>query len=394
MPEVLPAGTPPAPSNNPDVARGAVSLAFAVGWRLAELYDQDELPSPRPPDPAAPPPPHLPGASEMSQYDRARVILGQAQAAVVALASVLGVELPSLDGVGAVLDRDGHHRDDVRREILSSFMSIRNRLAEVSPLASTSCGLGRMLADTARLPSSNHPEILLERFESYRLSNAYRWLDDLSTALPAESAAAVKASLATWAQWAAKCPRVNGKLAPGALDGVVIRRLREQGEMWRRLMAGEVVARTLLGPEDYVSAAERLMQRGRQIAAHFLAKWWLAVAAIVVGTGLAIWAALTYAPAGSTRTAAVLVSLAGALGVSWKTVGATLGKALSQAEASLWDSEIVVAIGHAATIQPTSGKGGIADDSSEGQAGPPKDTHALVADSSSASQRLQANGEV
>jgi hypothetical protein len=127
--------------------------------------------------------------------------------------------------------------------------------------------------------------------------------------------------------------------------------------MWRRLVAGEVVPKSLLGSDDYVAAGERLLGRSRQIAARFLRRWWFPAAVLLGSTGAAVWAAVTYAPAGSTRVAAVLVSLAGALGVSWKTVSATLGRALSQAESALWDSEVVTAIGEAATVHPTTGTG-------------------------------------
>lgn len=118
-------------------------------------------------------------------------------------------------------------------------------------------------------------------------------------------------------------------------------------------MAGEVAGKTLLRSDDYVAAGERLLRSGRKIAGRFIIRWWPGLLAIAVVTAAALWAAVTYAPAGSTRVAAVLVSAAGALGVSWKTVSATLGKALNQAEASLWDSEVIVAIGQAATIHPT-----------------------------------------
>jgi hypothetical protein len=210
-----------------------------------------------------------------------------------------------------------------------------------------------MLADTALLPRTGRPELLEERFDPYRLSNAYRWLDDLSTALPPNAAGAVKASLSAWEKWAQALPRTAGKLDPGCLDAAVVRKLHSQGEMWRRLMAGEVEGKALLKSDDYVAAGERLLQSGRRIAGRFLVRWWPGLLAIAVVTAVALWAAVTYAPAGSTRVAAVLVSAAGALGVSWKTVSATLGKALNQAEASLWDSEVIVAIGQAATIHPT-----------------------------------------
>lgn len=349
-----PAETPVSPAvGADDLPDTAVRDGFIFGWRMAELYDHEDLPAPRPAEPEAPVPPHLPGASEMSDYEKARMIIDQARAASRSLAATLGVELPTLDAVIATLDRPGHHADEVRREILTAYLETRDQVAGVAPLAATSCGLGRMLADTALLPRTGRPEVLAERFDSYRLSNAFRWLEDLSTALPRHAAGAVKASLSAWEGWVQSLPSTADKLDPGCINGVIVRKLRSQGEMWRRLMAGEVTGKTLLRSDDYVAAGERLLRSGRKIAGRFIIRWWPGVLAIAVVTATALWAAVTYAPAGSTRVAAVLVSAAGALGVSWKTVSATLGKALNQAEASLWDSEVIVAIGQAATIHPT-----------------------------------------
>jgi NAD/NADP transhydrogenase alpha subunit len=63
-----------------------------------------------------------------------------------------------------------------------------------------------------------------------------------------------------------------------------------------------------------------------------------------------MWAAITYAPAGTDRVSAALFSAAGFLGLSWAGVGATLGRALRQAESAMWKAEVVSAIGKAATI--------------------------------------------
>jgi hypothetical protein len=147
-----------------------VSASFIVGWRLAELYDRDELPPPRPVLSDAPLPAHLPGASEMSGHEQASVILEQARAALTALATAVGVELPGLDSVRAALDHPNHHRDDVRREVHAAYGDIQGRLAAVTPPAATACGLGRLLADTALLPRSGKPEIVLERFDPYARS--------------------------------------------------------------------------------------------------------------------------------------------------------------------------------------------------------------------------------
>lgn len=225
----------------------SISAAFVLGWRLAELYDRKELPPPPEYKSDAPVPAHLPGASEMSENEVAVVILEQASSALATLSSVLKVDVPSLGALRTVLDRPGHQRDDVRREILSAYLAVRDGLAGVSPLVGISCGLGRMLADTALLSRTSKPDILTECFDTYRLANAYRWLDDLSTAFPLQSSSAVKSSLAAWENWVAELPRKNEALDPSAVDVGVIRCLRSQGEMWSRLLAGEVLPESLLG---------------------------------------------------------------------------------------------------------------------------------------------------
>ena len=219
--------TPPAGVD--DTPDAAVRDGFIFGWRMAELYNRDDLPAPRQAEIQAPVPPHLPGASEMSDNEKARVIIDQARAASRSLAATLGVELSALDTVIATLDRPDHHADEVRREILAAYLETRDRVAGVAPLAATSCGLGRMLADTALMPRTGHPEVLAERFDSYRLSNAYRWLEDLSTALPRHAAGAVKASLSVWEGWAQSLPRTTDKLDPSSLDGAVVRKLYPTG---------------------------------------------------------------------------------------------------------------------------------------------------------------------
>jgi hypothetical protein len=69
-----------------------------------------------------------------------------------------------------------------------------------------------------------------------------------------------------------------------------------------------------------------------------------------------LWAALTYAPGGTSRVATVVVSAAGFLGISWLSVRATLGRALRQAESALWEAEVTAAITKAATIMPMNRK--------------------------------------
>jgi hypothetical protein len=168
--------------------------AFVLGWRLSELYNRDSLPPPSPEPKAEELPDHLPGASEMSDHDHATVLLRQAQAALAAAVTTVG-ELPALDDIQEVLDRAGHHRDDVRRQILSAFRSTQSALLCADPRMAMSYGLGRLLSDTALLPRTGQPQIFTERFDRYRLGCARRWLDDLTPSFNPRATTAVTASL-------------------------------------------------------------------------------------------------------------------------------------------------------------------------------------------------------
>jgi hypothetical protein len=320
--------------------RPAVTAAFVLGWLLTELFDRHQLP---PPDPVEPPPAddRLPAISDMTPYQSAMVLLRQAEAALAVLNEQPGIALPGLDAIGRVMNQPGHDTDHVRQEIRSAYLAIRNLLPGLAPLAGLGFDLGRLLADTVSQPTAT----LAERFADQHVTQACTWLGDLATAFPDRSAAVVGASVHAWATWAA-AP------AGGPACADTDRALRRQGQTWFRLLSGEQDATQLLKPSDYITAGEHLLQHGWQLARRFLWHWSPAIALFLAGTGAVIWAALTYAPAGASRVVTVLVSAGAAIGLSWRGVGATLGKALDRAEAELWASEVNAAAQRAATYVP------------------------------------------
>jgi hypothetical protein len=333
-------------------AQDTVCLAVGLGWLLAELYDSRRLPGPPPDDDERPLPPHLPGIGAMTPYEKACALAAHAGADLARLEASLGLGMPTAKSIQAVLDTPGHARDDVRRVVHDLYLDIRNRLAGTDPAAALAFGLGRMLADTTLLPESAEPQVLAERFERYRIANALAWLDDLDAKLPARSASAVRVSLRRWESWVAdRCDPV-GRIAPAMIDTVVIRALRQQGCVWRRLLTGQQAADQLLDGRAYVGAAASLLANGRRLAFHYVWKWSWAILAAAAAVGATVWAALTYTPSGTDRVVAVLVSAAGFLGLSWASVRATLGRAVRQAEHAMWDAEVVAAIGKAATVIP------------------------------------------
>jgi len=188
----------------------------------------------------------------------------------------------------------------------------------------------------------------LDQLEPHRLADAYGCLDDLHTSLPVNAADAVKGSLRQWEAWQA-----DSKSNGAAEDtGYAIAVLKHQGEIWRRILSGEIGAEDLLTAEHYRQAAARLIGRLRNLSVSFLKRWWYIAIILLFSVGLITWAIVAYAPSGPAAVAALIATGAGALGVSWKTVGATLGTVTSKAETPLWDAEVLQSIIVAVTITP------------------------------------------
>lgn len=335
-----------------DDGNDAVWLAVCLGWRLAELYDSKELPGP--PEQQRPGPllPHLPGLGEMTPHEKACALAARAGADVASLGAALKTQMPEAGTVLAALCVPDHGRDAVREVVLNLYLDIRKLLAEKDPAAALGFGLGRLLADTALLPAADDLEVLGERFDKYRLANAIAWLGDLDARLPAHAGGAVRASLREWERWVGVRRRPDGTVDPAMVGEADIRALRRQGELWRRLLTGEQAADKLLDGRAYAGAAASLLANSRRIAFHYLWKWSWAILLVTGSAAATIWAAVTYAPAGTDRVTTVLVSAAGFLGVSWVGARATLGSALRTAEDAIWEAEVIAAIGKAATITP------------------------------------------
>jgi hypothetical protein len=148
----------------------------------------------------------------------------------------------------------------------------------------------------------------------------------------------------------------QGTIDVSSVDAAVVRALRRQGDIWRRLLTGEQRPEELLDSQAYVGAAIGLLGAAWRVGRHYLLKWAWAVVLLVAVAGAAVWAPLFYAPAGTSRVAAVVVPAAGVLGISWLGVRATLGRALRQAEGALWQAEVTAAIAKvAATTRYSAG---------------------------------------
>jgi hypothetical protein len=134
-------------------------------------------------------------------------------------------------------------------------------------------------------------------------------------------------------------------------DGAVRTNLRSQGEQWRSLLTGEVKADDLLELRDYRQAFSIYV--GQVADIYRKSPWlWGAFLALFAATGVGIWAIVHFAPKGAAVVAGIIAAGAGALGISWKTIAATAGKAAALLERPLLADGLSEAVKIAAFIPP------------------------------------------
>jgi hypothetical protein len=164
-------------------AEDAIPIAICLGWRLAELYDSETIGNA---DRAVSPallPAHLPGLGEMTANEKACALAAHVSADLTSLANAVSVQMPETDTLRALID-GAHTTDGVRRAVLALYLDTRDRLAGSNVAAATGFGLGRMLADTVLLPTSDKPQLIVEQFENTGSSSALAGLTIWTAGFP------------------------------------------------------------------------------------------------------------------------------------------------------------------------------------------------------------------
>jgi hypothetical protein len=320
-----------------------VSVAFTLGWQMAELYQPAAWPS------SAPTPGQdLPGMSELSGAQHALVGLDHVDVALHRLDATIteyGLTAPTTTEARQALAGATPSNAAFRKEIFELHVSLLSTLTAAGFNVGTAYGLGRALADTTREPKDRAG--LEEQLGRDRVANIQAWLADLTSVLPTHSANTVKASLEEWRDWAAE-PQ-SSKTADVAK---IVRLLRRQGQRWRALLSGEKQATDLLELQDYVLAGSDMLKRLGSLTWRFLGRFVLLIlAAAAVFAGGVV---LIVADTSSAQVVAGIGAVLASLGATWKGVGGSLGKAAAHLERPLWEASLDDQITTALTLLPGS----------------------------------------
>jgi hypothetical protein len=171
-----------------------------------------------------------------------------------------------------------------------------------------------------------------------RHDTLHDWLSQLATALPPNGAHSVRDSLNMWGEALGRSE---------SLEALEHEHVITQGERWRSLLSGEKAGKDMLELIDYVGVGEGVVTEIRTLAVRALRGMWryflVVLALIALGVvGIVVWQH-------SAGSAVGIASILTALGLTWKGVGGTLGRAVARVEQPAWDAQVDRAIAYAIT---------------------------------------------
>jgi hypothetical protein len=385
-----------------DAAREGVIAALVLGWHVAELFHASIPGSTQRRQASSD---RLVGIGELDPLSRARLLLAQVQMDLQRAWQFddSSQPPPELDPLQSLLKAEVRQPRQLQTAVAELHRQLLVTLTAADFRLGKAYGLGRALAETILLPDARDPQSFQQVFARFRLANLLRWLADLKSAFPPHAAEAVRGSLQAWAAWSeaptlrlaldaqrpasaaeadgqplgtAAMPVPTARVPPPARAAFrsrwarhplqpqarpvdwaspadresVTRTLRRQGQLWRAILSGEKDGVDLLSTDDYLLAADRLFGHIRRLTFGLLRRFWIAtviVAAIFVGGLVKV---LTVRAASTVFAAALTV--AGAVGLSWKGAASGLGRVLAQVQRPLWERELDVAVANAVTVMP------------------------------------------
>ncbi len=318
----------------PDTASPLVSVSFALGWQIAELYRPTSRRRMTKLDG------DLPGLGSLGDEQRAAILVSQVKAGLTKLAPQIkqnGLAEVDLGPLEACL-KEGHA--ELQTAVEQAHENLLRTLTATDFRFGKAYGLGRALADTCRKPTDM--DVLKEELDAHRIANLHGWLDDLSGAFPAHAAHSVASSLQRWVDWAA------GK-RDTEIDKDALAALRRQGELWRALLSAEKSGTGMLETDNYLDAARELAHQMHLVLGGLIRRlpWLAGLATLLLLGGVALLIV-----GGSSEIVAGAGSLIAALGLTWKGIGGALGQLAGRLEQPLWGAVLDDAIADAITLLP------------------------------------------
>jgi hypothetical protein len=313
----------PSPGTGRPTGDPIAIAAFSLGWRIVESYialepEGGELET-------------LANVKAANSSQNIRLGYDRVQARLTTVGSAL--RAAGLQSTGAIaegypaLRPAGTNTQEAAKELKALHNNLLAELDAVEPPLGIAYSLGQQLSWACLNTNEAQP-----RFEETSIKQWQDWLQDLATLMPDHAARAVRASLGSW------------KDIPATTD-----QLQKQGKRWRQCLGGEKACRDMLERDDYLRASRALAKHTLKGLARS-SLFWVAIVSLLALLGGAVLVALTLQP--PAKLFGILVPIAGAFGITGKTIATGARRMADRVEEPVWGAELDYAIAIRITCEP------------------------------------------
>lgn len=321
-----------------------ISGAITLGWRIAVLYGlrADELPS-APPDNLLPMRGSLPAGERLVLELRAAA--GDAERLGIGLHDG---ELEELLGLAVLSPRSGAAEERFRERIRAWHIHLQTMLWADHEATGKAYELGSFLSDTSNRvvlelrrdgdPRGHVTRELRRVFGRERVERIKRLLDDLQAKIDPAAVRIVKQHLAAWQ--AAVRERRPRDASRAGLEG-----LDNQAVIWFQLVTGDKEPEAFIGHDDRTRVRETMVAR---MVRSYRRSWRSITFALMTLAAIAAGAYALLSAEGLDDARGPLIAslgpVAGALGLSFTSIGLTVRKSIDARAELLWNTALVEVI--------------------------------------------------
>lgn len=256
--------------------------------------------------------------------------------------------IPRVNAIVELIENPATESADIWRAILS-FHAGLNEVLNISGLAKA-YGIGRDLALMSNLQVSSSTlrpftgMSLDEAFDEQKVATLTEWVLELKGYLPEQSALVVEVGLRDWSR--------SVRAANAKRRQSLTLLIREQAEIWKQLLSGEIDPVSVLSDEDYSKVSLGFARSLRRLILAIvvrLAPYAILVAAVV---GALVWEMQRVSAITQSERLIVDFAAAGIGAGSLYLLGSTLvRKTVAPVEKALWESQLAERISTTTVIR-------------------------------------------
>jgi len=247
---------------------------FALGWLMAELFDDRRRKVLDVRQPAFSQAVQLPLVADLDEADLLKFLVTDLHDLLrpypdVSDARVQAEAARRQPGSAEPFDKAGFDR-----EVHALHLAILDRLADDQQQLNA-YQLGLALSDMCWLPGPGGLDSFTGIFKRGQVAAMETWLNGAGTALPPASAAIVGQSLGHWADWAdVNAPKLRAVGAVTVETTTVINALRVQGAVWHSVLTADPDVSLNPGMGAWVQAGSAMVRAARMLSDVIVRRFW------------------------------------------------------------------------------------------------------------------------